>query len=77
MLQTIGRIEYILYSDLVPQTAENFRGLCTGEFGIIPQVLLWKDDDEGSKPLVYDAIAMPFSRVSREPGRSCTSKEVS
>jgi len=29
----IGRVMYELFIDLTPKTAENFRGLCTGEYG--------------------------------------------
>jgi len=33
--KSIGRVIFELYTDLTPKTAENFRGLCTGEYGKI------------------------------------------
>lgn len=43
--RTGGRVEFELFHDITPSTAENFRGLCTGEYGIGRQ---------SKKPLNYD-----------------------
>lgn len=47
-----GRIQFELFNDLVPKTAENFRQLCTGEAGI---------GKNTQKPLYYKDII--FHRV--------------
>lgn len=31
--QATGRVIFELFNDVTPKTAENFRGLCTGEYG--------------------------------------------
>eukprot|EP00747_Dinoflagellata_sp_TGD_P130625 gnl/TRDRNA2_/TRDRNA2_174848_c8_seq9.p1 gnl/TRDRNA2_/TRDRNA2_174848_c8~~gnl/TRDRNA2_/TRDRNA2_174848_c8_seq9.p1 ORF type:complete len:432 (+),score=116.04 gnl/TRDRNA2_/TRDRNA2_174848_c8_seq9:88-1383(+) len=40
-----GRVEFELYADVTPRAAENFRGLCTGEYGT---------GRTSKKPLSYD-----------------------
>jgi peptidylprolyl isomerase len=49
--QSAGRIEFELYANEVPKTAENFRALCTGERGV----------GQMGKPLHYKGC--PFHRV--------------
>lgn len=33
--KAVGRISFELFVDITPKTAENFRGLCTGEYGTV------------------------------------------
>eukprot|EP00884_Botryococcus_braunii_P011377 jgi/Botrbrau1/2023/Bobra.0047s0007.1 len=49
--EPLGRIEMTLRNDVVPQTAENFRALCTGERGL----------GKGGKPLHFKGST--FHRV--------------
>lgn len=50
--ETVGRIVFELFADVVPKTAENFRSLCTGEKGV---------DAASGKPLHY--LGCVFHRV--------------
>ena len=52
-----GRLEFELYADVVPKTAENFRALCTGERG----------NGTSGKPLHYKGSS--FHRII--PGFMC------
>jgi peptidyl-prolyl isomerase D len=49
-----GRVIFVLFDDIVPKTAENFRSLCTGEKGI----------GKSGKPLHYKGSL--FHRVIKQ-----------
>lgn len=53
----LGRVTIELFSDAVPQTAENFRSLCTGERGYGR----WVPSASAKVPLFYKGI--PFHRI--------------
>ena len=63
--EPLGRIKMLLFKDVVPQTAENFRQLCTGECrGADGKPMGYK----GSK---FHRVVRPRSRLPLFPLLSC------
>mmetsp|Transcript_87187 Transcript_87187/g.182458 ORF Transcript_87187/g.182458 Transcript_87187/m.182458 type:complete len:519 (+) Transcript_87187:163-1719(+) len=60
--QSAGRLEIELFADVVPQTAENFRALCTGERG------------RGSEGKRLNYLGSPFHKVV--PGVICAGGDI-
>lgn len=52
----VGRIEFVLFSDVAPRAAENFRQLTTGEAGVVPK------GREGAGK-AYHFLNAPFYRI--------------
>jgi len=53
---SVGRIEMVLFIDIAPRAAENFRQFCTGEAGLVPE------GREGAG-LPYHYKGAPFYRI--------------
>lgn len=53
--ESVGRIVFEVFADIVPKTAENFRALCTGEKGVGPV---------SGKPLHFKGC--PFHRIIKK-----------